>query len=49
MLNNFFLNRVLYEVMWKNIVGADTPQMTKLRMRIVCWIPRATNTRSEYV
>jgi len=24
-------------------------QMTKLRMRIVCWVPKGTNTHSEYV
>ena len=25
------------------------PQMTKWRTRISCWIPKATNTHSEYV
>ena len=29
--------------MWKNIVEPDRPQMTILRMRIACWIPKATN------
>jgi len=28
---------------------AHTPQMTTRRMRIVCWITKATNTQSEYV
>jgi hypothetical protein len=35
--------------MWKIIVDTDRPQMTIWRMRIACWIPEATNTRSEYV
>jgi hypothetical protein len=35
--------------MWKNIVEPDRPQMTVSRMRIACWIPKATNTHSEYV
>jgi len=35
--------------MWKNIVESDTPQITKWRMRIACWISEATNTLSEYV
>jgi hypothetical protein len=35
--------------MWKNIVELDMPQMTIRRMRIIFWIPKATNTHSEYV
>jgi len=35
--------------MWKNIVERDRPQMTIWRMRIACWIPKATNTQLEYV
>ena len=42
----FFLNRVVYEIMWKNNVK---PQMTIWRMRTTCWKPKATNTPSEYV
>jgi len=33
----------------ENIVQADRPQMTIWRMRIVCWILKATDTQSEYV
>jgi hypothetical protein len=33
----------------KNIVEPGKPQMTKWRMRIACWIPRATNTHSGYI
>jgi hypothetical protein len=34
--------------MWEN-VGPDWPQMTIWRMRIACWVRKATNTHSEYV
>ena len=30
----FFENRTVYEIMWKNIVQPDRPQMTIWRMRI---------------
>jgi hypothetical protein len=29
--------------------AADRPKMTVWRIRFECWIPMATNTRSEYV
>ena len=48
MFNNIF-NRTVYEIMWKTTVEADRSEMTMLRMRIACWIPKATNTHSEYV
>jgi len=35
--------------MWKNIVDSDKPQITILLMCILCWIPKATDTQSEYV
>jgi len=41
-------NRVIYDIMWKNIVEPDSPQMTTWSMRIVCWIPQATTKHSEY-
>ena len=34
--------------MWKNIVNPDRPQVI-WRKRIVCWVPKATNTHSQYV
>jgi hypothetical protein len=40
----FSLNRAVYEIMWKSIRERDGPQMTIWRMRIECWIPKATNT-----
>ena len=35
--------------MYKNIVLSERPQMTTWRMRILCWMPKATETHSEYV
>jgi len=35
--------------MWKNIIQRGRPQITLRRMRIARWIPKATNTHSEYV
>ena len=49
MLNNFSENRAVCEIMWKNMVEPDRPQMTIWRMRIACWRLTATNTHSEYV
>jgi hypothetical protein len=42
-------NRAGYEIMRKNMVERDRPQMTIWRMRIARWIPEVTNTHSEYV
>ena len=42
-------NYTFYEIMWKNIVERGNPQMTIWRMRIACWIPKATNTHSGCV
>ena len=35
--------------MCKNVVEPDRPLMTVWRMRIACWIRKATNTHSGYV
>jgi hypothetical protein len=40
----FFVNRTVYEKMWRNIVESGRSQMTIWRMRIACWITMATNT-----
>jgi hypothetical protein len=40
----FFLYRAVYEIMWKNIVERDSP-----RVRIECWLPKATNTHTLVV
>jgi hypothetical protein len=44
---SFFENHAVYETMWKNTVQPGKPQMSIWRMRIACWIPKATNTHSE--
>ena len=33
--------------MWKNIVERCRPQMSVWRMRLACWIPKATNTHTH--
>jgi hypothetical protein len=38
-----------FKIMWKNIVDPDRPQMTMWRVRISCWMPKATDRHSEYV
>ena len=45
----FFKNLAVYEIIWKNMVQAGSPQMTIWRMRIACWIPKAPDCNSEYV
>jgi len=36
--------------MWREkIAESDRPQMKMWRMRIACWITKATDTHSEYV
>jgi len=42
-------NRVVYEIMWKNMLETDRPQMTIWRMRTVCWISKSIHTHTEYV
>jgi hypothetical protein len=44
-----FRKFALYELKWKNIVESDRPQMTKWRMRMACWVSKATTTHSKYV
>jgi hypothetical protein len=38
-----FKTRTLYKIIWKGIVDPDR------RVRIACWISKATNKHSEYV
>ena len=45
--NFFFKNLTVYGIMC--IVQPGRPQLTTWRMRIVCWIPKATNTYSECI
>jgi hypothetical protein len=37
-------NLIVYEIMWKNMVEPERPQMTIQCMRISCWVPKSTNT-----
>jgi hypothetical protein len=45
----FFENHSVLEIMWKYIVEWGRPQMTIWRMRIACWVFKATNTHLLYV
>jgi hypothetical protein len=51
MLNNFFFfeSHAVYEILWKNIVELDRPQIIIWCMRIAYLITKATNTHSEHV
>jgi hypothetical protein len=43
----FFETRSVYEEMWKNVVERGRLRII-WRMRIECWIPKATNIHSQY-
>jgi hypothetical protein len=46
----FSENRAVEEIMWKNMVQPDRPQMPIIqRMRFACWTTKATDIHSEYV
>ena len=48
--NNIFVEyRAIHEIMWKNTVEPERPQITIWRMRIAYCVPKATNTHSEYI
>ena len=42
-------NRAVYETMWNNTAERGRPQIIVWRMRIVCWIPKATNTHTHTI
>jgi len=44
LFNNFFENRAVVEIMWKNTADSERPQMTIWRMRSACWINKAADT-----
>jgi hypothetical protein len=46
-LMTFFDNCAVYEIMWNNIVERGRPQMTIWRMRIACWVVKATYTHTH--
>jgi len=35
--------------MWENIAEGILPQMTTWRMRMACWIPKATHTHNQHM
>jgi len=49
MFDNVFPKIVPFVITWKNTVQPGRPQMTIWRTRISRWVPKATNTDSEYV
>jgi hypothetical protein len=51
MFSDFFFseNHAVYEIMWKNSVEPERPQMTIWRMRISRWIRKVTDLQTEYV
>jgi len=50
MFNKFFFeNSDFYEIMGKNILQPDKPQVKLWHMRTACWIPKATNTHTGCV
>ena len=48
LFNNLFLeSRALFEIMWKNIVRQNGPQIIIRRMRFVCWITKNTEKQTQ--
>jgi hypothetical protein len=45
----FFENSAIYEIMWKNFVELDRPQMTVWRKLILSCKSNAKDKHSEYV
>jgi hypothetical protein len=48
-LNNVSENHAFYEKTWKNIIEQARLRMTIWRLKIACWVTKATNTHSQYV
>jgi hypothetical protein len=42
-------NLIIYWIMWESTVERNRPQMTIWRMRIACWIPKATDAHTGCV
>ena len=47
--NIVFEHSAVYEIMYKNMVGANRSQTKIWGMHIACWIPEAKTTQPEYV
>jgi hypothetical protein len=46
---NFIENCAVYDITWKNILEPERSQVTMWCLSIICWIPKAADTNSEYV
>jgi len=46
---NTLFFRDVYDIIWENMVQPGRPQITIWRTPISRWIPKATNTLSDYV
>jgi len=44
----FSENRVVYEMMWKNVAELGRPKMAISRLRIEFWIAKVTNTHTHF-
>jgi len=40
----FFENHAVYEIMWKNMVQSERPQMAIRYMHFLCWMTKVTYT-----
>jgi len=46
--SNFFPPKIVpFEIMWKNTAKPGRLQMTIWRMRIACWITKASHTQNK--
>jgi hypothetical protein len=46
---NFLSNRAAYEIMWKNNVQPDRPQMKIWSIGFECWITKVTDTQAHII
>jgi len=50
MFSNFFSeNCAIYEMVWKNMVKPDRPQMAIYHIHFACYITNVTHTHAEYM
>ena len=45
----FLTNHAFHVTMWKNTIESGRPHMLILRMRMACWVFKATHTHLDYV
>jgi len=49
MFSKVFTKIMPFMITWKNVVERGRPHITIWRLHIACWIPKGTNTHTEYV